>query len=513
MVTRIAGGGGDNKNINDLASGTSAAITSITTTQITFTVTAATVGGVTNSLTWQNVRVRPSAGTPLASGNITTSGTSAITGVTVGSTNLGTLTEVVGAKSQLVITTQPSTSATAGTDFTTKPVIAVRDQFGNTLTSDSSTTITEAVVLSTQTCGGIAGSGTLSSTPSSGAAVTSGVMTYTAMQYSAAESIKICISSSGITSALSDAVTISAAPTPTPTPSGTPTPTPSGTPTPTPTGTPTPTPTLTPTPTPTPSQEPATVESVDVGSRGGNYPAELVFSGEIYPGAKIQINLLSDFYGKILKKEDEYIVGDTGVFTIKTKGNSIGEQVYGLSVKDRNGSPAIAKFYKYDLKFNTIVKQEDIILAPMASVSKKTLAKSESFTVSGYGAPGNTVEVLSGSKVIGTGTVLKDGNYAVKIDGGKLFLGPHKIQVRQVDDVTKKKGDLSEFYNVTVGQFSYTSVDMNKDDKINIADWSIFLYNWSSPKKETKDKDDLNGDGVVDVTDFSVFLTSFQSRL
>ena len=123
------------------------------------------------------------------------------------------------------------------------------------------------------------------------------------------------------------------------------------------------------------------------------------------------------------------------------------------------------------------------------------------------------MEVLSGSKVIGTGTVLKDGNYAVKIDGGKLFLGPHKIQVRQVDDVTKKKGDLSEFYNVTVGQFSYTSVDMNKDDKINIADWSIFLYNWSSPKKETKDKDDLNGDGVVDVTDFSVFLTSFQSRL
>ena len=92
-------------------------------------------------------------------------------------------------------------------------------------------------------------------------------------------------------------------------------------------------------------------------------------------------------------------------------------------------------------------------------------------------------------------------------------MGPHKIQARQVDDTTGKAGDLSGILSVTVGQFSYASVDMNKDDKINIADWSIFLYNWSAPDKETKNKDDLNGDGVVDVTDFSVFLTSFQIHL
>src|SRR3989344_5867084 len=276
------------------------------------------------------------------------------------------------------------------------------------------------------------------------------------------------------------------------------------------TPTPTPTPTPTSTPTPTPSQEPTTVET---GSSGGNYPAELVFSGEVYPGAKIQINLLSDFYGKILKKEDEYTVGDTGKFTLETKGNSTGEQFYGLSIKDRNDNQVIAKFFKHDLEFNTIVKQENIILAPMASISKKIVAKSEAFTVSGYGAPGNKIEILSNGKVVGTSTVLKDGSYAVKIDGGKLFLGPHKIQARQVDDTTDKAGDLSGILNVTIGQFSYTSVDMNKDDKINIADWSIFLYNWSAPDKETRAKNDLNSDGIIDVTDFSVFLTSFQLHL
>jgi hypothetical protein len=98
----------------------------------------------------------------------------------------------------------------------------------------------------------------------------------------------------------------------------------------------------------------------------------------------------------------------------------------------------------------------------------------------------------------------------VKADASGLFLGPHKIQVRQIDDISGKTGDLSEFRNITIGQFSFVSVDLNKDDRIDISDWSIFLYNWSAPDNETRMKDDLNGDGVVDVTDFSVFLTSFQ---
>lgn len=208
LVTRISGNGPDTRNINDLASGSTIAATR-TSTQLTITITAASSNGVRNSLTWQNVRVRPSAGTPLATGNITKSGTSVISGVTNGTTNLGTLTEVVGAKSQLVITTQPSASASTATDFSVKPIVALRDQFGNTLTTDNSTTITRTVVLSTQVCGGTAGSGTLSSTPANGAVVSAGVMTYSAMQYSAGESIKICFSSMGVTSALSSAITVS----------------------------------------------------------------------------------------------------------------------------------------------------------------------------------------------------------------------------------------------------------------------------------------------------------------
>ncbi|MFA6495464.1 MAG: YDG domain-containing protein, partial [Candidatus Paceibacterota bacterium] len=181
-----------------------------TASTITFTLNARDGAPTTTRcrVVFSNIQVRPTAGTPLASGNITKSGTAAVSGITNGVTNLGTLTEVVGVKNKLAFTTQPSVTASVNTDFAVKPVIKLQDQFGNTVTTDNASAIARVAVLGTQACGGTAGSGTVSSTPTDGAAVTSGIMTYTAMRYSVAENIKICATSAGVTSALSGAVTV-----------------------------------------------------------------------------------------------------------------------------------------------------------------------------------------------------------------------------------------------------------------------------------------------------------------
>lgn len=87
--------------INGAADNATLAITSRTLTQITFTVTSASTSagpgcssGVRSRLTFQNIRVRPTAAFPLATGNITRTGTSVF--VSESSSNYGTLTEVGG---------------------------------------------------------------------------------------------------------------------------------------------------------------------------------------------------------------------------------------------------------------------------------------------------------------------------------------------------------------------------------------------------------------------------------
>src|SRR5262249_28259060 len=94
-IDYLGGSGSRSKNINNAVTPSNAPITSITTTTIVFTVTDPTSGGETNFLIWQNVRVRPTAVTPLASGNIVDVGTNTgFTGETTNVTSWGSLVEV-----------------------------------------------------------------------------------------------------------------------------------------------------------------------------------------------------------------------------------------------------------------------------------------------------------------------------------------------------------------------------------------------------------------------------------
>lgn len=130
LMNRVGGAGADALNINGLADGSTIALTSITTTQITFTITTASSAGVTCQLTYQDVRVRPSSGAGV-SDKLTSTGTSSINGVISSVTNWGTLTVVAGAfaKMQILVpgeTSDPGTVSgrtgtvtdqTAGTPF------------------------------------------------------------------------------------------------------------------------------------------------------------------------------------------------------------------------------------------------------------------------------------------------------------------------------------------------------------------------------------------------------------
>src|SRR5207245_3555062 len=85
VVDRLGGSGNAGNNINGVAKGMAVAMTSVTTTQLVFTVTSSSINGVTCSLTWQNVRVRATAGTPLASGNLRITGTASMATVSTNS--------------------------------------------------------------------------------------------------------------------------------------------------------------------------------------------------------------------------------------------------------------------------------------------------------------------------------------------------------------------------------------------------------------------------------------------
>ncbi len=206
LITRLAGSGANTANIDGVASGSAVAITSRTTNQITLTVTNASSGGVTCSLTWTNLRVRPLAGTPLASGNLTKTGTATLAAVTASSTSFGALTELAGAANRLAFTTQPG-SATAGAALGTQPVVRSRDQFGNDSTNGLPASRTVTLTVSSGT-GPLLGSTNLDIGTGAG----NGVVSWTDLEIDSAGTNKqLSATASGFTNALSSFFSVSPA--------------------------------------------------------------------------------------------------------------------------------------------------------------------------------------------------------------------------------------------------------------------------------------------------------------
>ncbi|MGO9924476.1 MAG: hypothetical protein ACLQIB_58585 [Isosphaeraceae bacterium] len=109
------------------------------------------------------------------------------------------------APSQLVIATEPYSTAIAGQPFTFQPVIKEEDRYGNVVTSDNTDTVTAA-------------RGSLGTSILDGSNLTvtmvNGVATFSGLYYTKAESMSLSFSSSalGVGSATSTAVVVSPAP-------------------------------------------------------------------------------------------------------------------------------------------------------------------------------------------------------------------------------------------------------------------------------------------------------------
>ena len=202
-VTVTVTGTGTLAYINTLASTTGQARTKTftpTTTTITVWVTTASTGTGRSVFTWSGIKVRPTAGSPLANGNITYGGTS--TGV-AGGANMGTLAEVAGTANKLAFTAQPG-GGTGGTAWVTQPVVSVQDQFGNTVTG-ATNSITLAI-------GTNPGGGALTCTTNPLSA-TSGVATFAACRIDkAGTGYTLTASASGLTGATSNSFNITVGP-------------------------------------------------------------------------------------------------------------------------------------------------------------------------------------------------------------------------------------------------------------------------------------------------------------
>lgn len=140
--------------------------------------------------------------------NLVTAGNQMVTGTdTVSGTITGTTSNIAispNVANHMVVTTEPSTTATAGIPFAIQPVVTLEDAYGNVATTDSTHTVTVS-------------RGTVGSGPLQGAALTvtlsNGVAAFTGLSYNIAEAMNLSFSSNAgsVSAATSNNITVNAA--------------------------------------------------------------------------------------------------------------------------------------------------------------------------------------------------------------------------------------------------------------------------------------------------------------
>jgi hypothetical protein len=110
------------------------------------------------------------------------------------------VTVTTAAAAQLMVTVQPSTTATAGRAFGTQPVIEEEDQYGNLETGDDSTVVTAALSSGTGPLQGV-----------TTATVSGGVATFSNLVDDRAETIALAFTSGSLAAATSGAIVVSPA--------------------------------------------------------------------------------------------------------------------------------------------------------------------------------------------------------------------------------------------------------------------------------------------------------------
>ena len=261
-------------------------------------------------------------------------------------------------------------------------------------------------------------------------------------------------------------------------------------------------------PTPVPMVTPGT--SIGAKIAAAKFQIVIVFSGRAFPGGKVTVmtqGLPENFplrQSADLPPDGGFYVEYIGVppFT--------GVSSYALLIEDKDGRATQTKLYAPNIDQSLVVL--NIFAPPTVGLSQSVVAKGRTLEISGYGTPGSYIRSeLDGAAFGGDVYVDGSGAYKITVDTNKLSYGDHKFRAIQID-TSGIVSDFSVLKHFTVSLASGLQADLNKDGKIDITDFSIFLVRWASKVMDMKKTVDFDGDGKLAISDFSIFLMAIKAK-
>ncbi len=247
------------------------------------------------------------------------------------------------------------------------------------------------------------------------------------------------------------------------------------------------------------------------GGGGGSFsPGEdepvpgtfVTVEGRAYP--RSNVNILKD--GNVIG----VVSSDSQArFSFSTDGVEPGVSTFGFWAEDRLGLRSISYTVTFEVSEGASTMVSGVFIPPTIDMEKTVIEPGDTVKVFGTSVPDVDIEthVHSEAKLIRNARADEDGRWEFELDTTPLEVGQHTARSLFKLDV---EGSVLEssysraktfFLGVDAPDPGLTA-DLNRDGRVNLADFSILLFHWGT----SNPAGDINGDGNVGLADFSIML-------
>lgn len=234
------------------------------------------------------------------------------------------------------------------------------------------------------------------------------------------------------------------------------------------------------------------------GGIGADKETRVVLRGKAFPGSLVSVLLDGRELGTA--------TADTNAdFLYSTNVVPPGTATFGFSARDTRGVTSITTSVVFEVVQSAITTVANVFLPPTLSVTPVRVEPGEPLTVSGYTVPHAdvSVDIRPGAGTSLTAKADAAGAWTIQIDSASLGRGAYSAKASfQLSSLVKSGFGKAVSFSIGTDARAGRSPDLNRDRKVNLVDFSIFLLSWNTADEEP----DFNEDGRVNLADFSIML-------
>lgn len=240
-------------------------------------------------------------------------------------------------------------------------------------------------------------------------------------------------------------------------------------------------------------------------SGGSNEPigdTQISVRGIGVPRATVNILLDTENVGSVQ-------TNSSGQFEFTTESTP-GTVSMGFWYTDPSSIRSITYNTVFDVTQGAITNVNGVVLPPTIELSDAEIDPGQPLELSGYAAPGTTLELHIGSSITETTEVGSDGSWAVTYDTSNL--APREYTIRARTRARQSTIQSESGYSSSIQLFlgvegrASTPSDLNRDGSVNLIDFSILIFWWQTNGGNSNPPADINGNGNVGLEDFSILL-------